>query len=209
MLRPRVTYDEIVERVGQQRYRAACECAWQSRFGDEWPDGLDMVPHDLADLWNDEMTSLAARLALALRVYREMPCYANTMDAMHFFDEYGPAEKRMLWDAYRDALDSPDDRLAEPVAYSLWVDYFEKWDTVEEAWHEMLLEPTDRRLERLLHASGPVPWKLKEPLFERLADAPRGRPFIRQALDAAESDVYGQTDPTAAEAWRRRLNPAS
>jgi hypothetical protein len=113
----------------------------------------------------------------------------------------------MLWDAYREALDSPDDRLAEPAAYSLWVDYFENPPTVEEAWREMLHEPTDRRLERLLHASGPVPWQLKAPLFERLSRAPRWHPFIRLALDAAETDVFGQSDPKAVEAWRRRLTP--
>jgi hypothetical protein len=38
-----------------------------------------------------------------------------------------------------------------------------------------------------------------------LGRTPRWHPFIRRALDAAETDVFGQTKPEAATALRRRL----
>jgi hypothetical protein len=200
-----VTFEELVELVGPDRYRAACERAWNGPADEMWPDDLADVPHDIADLWDLDELPLAERLALALRAFREMPCYANAMYVKHAHDDLGPAERAMLWDAYRAALDSDREPLAAAAEYSLWVDFFEDPSTVEEAWREMTREPSERRLERLLESAGPVPWKLKEPLFEQLFRNPRWHPFIRAALAASANDVYGQDDPEAARAWRRRV----
>ncbi len=39
---------------------------------------------------------LSRRRALALSVYRAMPCYANTMYVSSRFDAFGPVERRLL-----------------------------------------------------------------------------------------------------------------
>jgi hypothetical protein len=132
-----MTFEELIAGVGAERYRAACECAWRISPGDEWPDDLEDVPHYLSDVWYDDEMPLAARLELALRVYREMPCYGNAMYFKLRHDEFGREEKRVFWATWRAALDSDDDRLAEPATYSLWVDFFEDRSTVKEAWREM------------------------------------------------------------------------
>ena len=208
-------FEELVAVVGKERYRAACEWAWRmaAGTGECWEPrsgarALDEVPHELADVWYDGKTSLADRVDLALRLYREMPCYANTMHLKSFYGEFGTAEKRRFWDAYRAALDTDDDRLADPVVYSLWVDFYEDQDTVHEAWQETSrcdVAPWERRLQRVLDAAGPVPWHLKEPLFEQLVRDAGWHPFIFRALVGSAFDVYGALDRDAAQAWLERL----
>lgn len=161
------TYEEWVVRIGEERYREACRWAWRTAAGtggettgasEPWPRALRDVPHDLADVWH-EGGPIGERLRLALRFYDDMPCYANTMYLKHGYEEFGRAEKAAFWDAYRAALDAVDDRLADPVGYSLWVDFFEDPETVGEAWRETTRRdrvPFDRRLRRVLKNAGPA-----------------------------------------------------
>jgi hypothetical protein len=201
--------------VGVDRFEAACEWAWRTAAGTgksdrddvEWPDDLAEVPHDLADpVWYDTTDPLGERLAVAQALYRTMPCYANLMYVLHFYDEFGPRERDTFWREYRALLQDPDARLADPVAYSLWVDYYEAGYT--EAWRETASfePPWERRLQRVLENSGPVKWKLKEPVYERLAGDQRWHPFIFLGLLGSAFDVYGDLKRRRARALLRRLD---
>ena len=208
-------FDDVVAQVGADRYRAACENAWATAAGTgrcggmwSWAAGADDVPQEFSDAWWDADTSLAERLQMGLRVLREMPCYANTMALKSFYEEFGPAEKRALWNAYRAALECDDDRRADPVSYSLWVDFFEDATTVAQAWRETTrrdAEPWARRVERVLDVAGPVPWPLKEELFGQLAGDERWHRAIFRAIAGSALDVYGRLDALSASAWLRRL----
>ena len=211
------TYEQWVARIGAERYREACVWAWRTAAGtgrdskrssEAWPCRLENVPHDLADAWH-EGGSTGERLRLALRFYDDMPCYANTMYLKHGYDEFGQAEKAAFWVAYRAALDAVDDRLADPVAYSLWVDFFEDQETVAEAWRETTRRdgaPFDRRLRRVLMNAGPVPWTFKDELFDQLCDDQEWHLSIYGALIGSAFDVYGQLDAASAHAWLTRIS---
>jgi hypothetical protein len=165
------------------------------------------VPHDLADVWH-EGGSIGERLRLALRFYDDMPCYANTMYLKHGYAEFGPPEKAAFWGAYRAALDAVDDRLADPVCYSLWVDFFEDLETVGEAWRETtrrVRAPFDRRLQRVLMNAGPVPWMFKDELFGRLCVDQAWHLSIYGALLGSAFDAYGQLEAASARAWLTRI----
>jgi hypothetical protein len=183
-----LTYEEAVALVGPDRYAAACDAARRN----VWPKDLEMVPHDLHDLWDDHDAPLGERLDLALRVLREMPCYANTMQVNFHAEDLAPADLERLWAAYRDALDGDDERLADTVSYSLWVDFFEDQAAVAEAWAAMIDSAPDIRIGRLIAISGPVPWELKAPWYGWLGK--RWRPPIADAIRAARGEVYGQVD---------------
>jgi hypothetical protein len=174
----------------------------------EWPDDLADVPHDLADpLWYDGDAPAAERLAVAQALYRAMPCYANLMYVKDAFDGFGREERARLWAEYRVLLAHPDDRLADPVAYSLWVDFYEDRSTATEAWMETSrLDPCEeRRLQRVLEMSGPVPFKVKARTYEQLIAAPEWHAHIFKSLLASASDVYGDIKPRAARRWLGRL----
>lgn len=209
-----VLFEELVARVGAERYAGACEWAWRTAartgrcgVGRSWPTSLEEVPHEFADAWWDADASLSERLEAGLALYREMPCYANTVPLHGFYHEFSAGDRDRLWDAYRAALAHPDDRLADPVSYSLWVDFFEDPATVEEAWQETTRpggEGWERRVSRVLDVAGPVPWPLKEALFESLVDEPRWHPAVLRAIVGSAFDAFGALGPSAGD-WLRRL----
>ena len=212
-----VLFDELVAKVGSQRYRDACERAWQTAAGTgrcggarSWPGDLQAAPPEFADAWWHGDASLAERLQMALRLYSEMPCYANTVALHGFYHEFADAQRRLLWEAYRMWLASEDDRLADPIAHSLWVDFFEDETTVEEAWREVMradVAPWERRVARVLQVAGPVPWALKKPLLDELAGEPRHHHAVFRALAGSAFDHLGELGPGAAALAERLALP--
>jgi hypothetical protein len=213
-----VLFDELVAEVGAERYREACERAWASAAGTgrcggqrSWAGDLQAVPPQFADAWWHGAASLRERLETALRLYGEMPCYANTTALHGFYGEFGEDERQLLWDAYRRWLAHDDERLADPVAHSLWVDFFEDGATVEAAWREVTrrdVSPWSRRLERVLQVSGPVPWPVKAGLLEALAGEPRLHHAVFRALAGGAFDPFGHLGPGAAALLERLDLPA-
>lgn len=209
-------FDELVAKVGAERYRAACEWAWRTaartgRCGVDrsFPTSLEGVPEEFHDVWWNGEIPLGERLAMGLALYRAMPCYANTTPLRSFYSEFTAEDRKRLWEAYRAALEDPDERLADPMAYSLWVDFFEDPATVEEAWQEMTGggegASWERRMQRVLDMAGPVPWPLKEAVFARVYDQPRLHPAIFRAIVGSAFDYFGSIGPSAAD-WLARLD---
>jgi hypothetical protein len=210
-------FDELVANVGAERYREACDRAWQTAAGvgrcggqRSWPGDLQAVPPQFADAWWDGDATLAERLDAALRLYAEMPCYANTIALHGFYGEFAVGERDALWEAYRTWLASDDDRLADPIAHSLWVDFFEDPATVQEAWRAVTRTDVgvwERRVERVLRVAGPVPWHVKAPLLEELAGIPRMHQAVFGALAGSAFDLLGQLGPEAGGLLQRLALP--
>jgi len=122
-----------------------------------------------------------------------MPCYSLLPEFWSSYRELDVAAQSLLWTEFRSLLSDPDDRLADPVAYSMWCDFFESADTVSDAWRN-LMNPgglTDRGLERVLIMSGPVPYAQKSALYERLLPNTRWHYFIFRSLLHSTFDLYG------------------
>jgi len=97
---------------------------------------------------------------------------------MHQRYEDLPRDARFwLWARLRPHLDSEDDRVAEPLVYALWEDFFD--DPLEaEVWAAIVGTrwPLEQRLlARILRRSGPVAPGFKYPLYERLLEEQPGR----------------------------------
>lgn len=203
----------MVDRIGSDRLVAACGWAWQTAAGTggrevvRWPGDLGEVPHEISDLWDDPQLTPDKRLTSVLDVYRLMPCYAVLMGVKGAFGELGPDERQALWATYAGLLDQDDDRLAAPVAYSLWVDFFEDPATVRDAWPAMTEDAAGRRLGRVLAVSGPVPWELKRDLYDALARDRRWHDALVRGLVGSTFDVYGQVDRAEAASLVARLGP--
>jgi hypothetical protein len=147
---------------------------------------------------------------MALALYAEMPCYANTIALHGFHPQFDEEQRSALWEAYRTWLASDDDRLADPAAHALWVDFFEDDATVEEAWREVTrrdVAPWQRRVERVLQVAGPVPWSLKAALLDELAADPRLHHAVLRALVGSAFDPFGDIGANAATLLDRLVLP--
>jgi len=210
----------LIERVGASRYAAARERAWRAAAGtgrgtaaqtaaarDADDDLLASVASDLADwTWYASGRPEVERLALGLALYRHLPSYAVLMYSTGAYREFSGEIRARFWSAFRALLADADDRLAAPVAYALWCDYFEDAATVQDAWRG--INPATlagRPLERLLDVAGPVPWALKAALYERLLPDVAWHQAIFRSLVFSRFDVYGEIDAPKALALLNRL----
>jgi hypothetical protein len=127
---------------------------------------------------------------------------------------------RTFWNAYRQRLEVAEP--ADPISYSLWVDWFEDRSTVARAFTELLANDVDQlaaegRLEELAHGplfwraehilriSGPVPWPVKSGVYETVAAVPELQPALYQGILRSYHDYFGDLEPQAALALLRKL----
>ena len=195
------TLEDLKDLVGRETFEHACRWAWATAAAtgrvDSGPENEEagMVPHDLADpVWYENDAPMLDRLRLAFDLYEAMPCYGNLMYVDHFFDDFDDTSKDLFWTRYRDWLGHSDDRLADPAAYSLWVDYYEAQDRVHEAWRRTIENASQRQLQRVVRMSGPVPWPSKAPLYAELAAEPQWHPALLDALKGSAFEVFGKID---------------
>lgn len=197
-----LTLDALIGIVGRAAFDDACREASSSTN----ESIASNVPRELSDrLWYAGSEALADRLTIAVELYRRMPCYANLM--YWRYRDFDAQTRGQMWAANRDLVGHPDAAVAEPIAYSLWVDYFEDSSTMERAWSEVSgpQEPRRPRLERVLAASGPVAWPLKSPLYQALAEEGGWDDPIVAGLYGSCVDIYGSIDREAARGVVRRL----
>lgn len=199
--------EPLIGQVGEDRFAAASDAAWASAARTGRPSAASL-DEDTAELLAEVVWDLAELIASAekeadrvqgwLAVYRRCPCYSLLFEiAVQYYRHLSGSGRRQLWEGLRELLDAKDDRLADPIAYSLWVDYFEDPDrlAVEETWR-LLVDgrPKDRALRRILEVSGPVPVALKGELFQRTIDDRTWHDSIFRALVNSRTAMYGEWD---------------
>jgi hypothetical protein len=143
--------------------------------------------------------------SVGFELYWRMPCYANLM--YWRYDEFDEPTRAQMWDAIREFLADARDAIGEPVVYRLWVDFFEDRTTVDRAWREVSgpQEPRRPSLARVIGASGPVPWALKESLYEQLAAEGGWDGTLLAGLYGSCIDGYGSLEREPALRILRRL----
>lgn len=208
-MKNRAAIEHLIEQVGEERFAVARDWAWRTAAttGHGWPEEPDAASetwHELvAPIWypEGEPPPWVERLRLLFLLYREVPCYAVLSESWPFSSQWDAAARKLFWTEYRALLSDPDDRLAEPVAYTLWCQYFEGSETVADAWAEMARpsELSERGMQRLLESCGPVPFELKKTLYNTLLEEPHWWKWIRLSLMHSENDFFGDYDPVEAE----------
>ncbi len=164
-----------------------------------------MVPHTIGDRLTDLEIPPEDRLAAGFDMYEELPSYTILMYIRFLRKRLD--DEQPLWERYRHCLSQEDERLAVPIAYELWCGDFEAEEKVAEvAWNSVLAGEPDRRLiERVLDASGPVPWRLKADLYNSLLPDRSWRRHIYRSIQRSEYDYFGKINPRAAHSLLRKL----
>lgn len=174
------------------------------------------IAHSWAgEVFTDEVLDATEQVRLAFGLLDLLDDYWVTCE-IRFADRGpgGPLPADALWDGYRRRLEAKQD--AEAVTYSLWTDWFEDHNTAATAFAEVLGNDIGRvvaegstsllrRAGRVLACSSPVPWPVKQGVYDTVARLPAlHRPLFRGLLGGYH-DVYGDLEPTAALALLARL----
>ncbi|MGW6706437.1 alpha/beta fold hydrolase [Streptomyces sp. NPDC054956] len=182
---------------------------------DAWTDdeGGRLTSNEVAHAWagpavTDDSLDVEARLRLGFGLVDLLGDYWVTVEigfAVRGAED--PTTARALWNGYRSRLEAPE--MPEAITYSLWVDWFEKRDTSERAFAEVLgrdigqllpgaPEGLLRRARRVLECSGPVPWQAKAPVYRTASALPELHPALLRALLSSYHDIYGNLEPAPA-----------
>jgi hypothetical protein len=162
----------------------------------------DVVPRILDDPELDP----AGRLDVALGLLELLPIYWITVQLRWYVNgSRDAALQEAFWSAIRSHLEAAVP--TEAVLHSLWSDWFSDIDTTERAFAEVIGddagrladgdEALTRRAAAVLKVSGPVPWRIKHPVYAAAADVAQLRPAVFNGVLYSFHDVYGslQIDP--------------
>lgn len=188
-----------------------------------------LTPNEVAHTWasaalHDPGLDAAARLRLAFGLLDLLDEYWVTTEigfALKDDEDQDPLPAEAFWGGYRQRLEAAEE--PEAVTYSLWVDWFEDRATAEAAFAEVLGNdfaelsarsllseaaegPLFRRAQRVLAASGPVPWTVKHAAYRTAAAVPALHTALFQGILHSYHDLYGDLEPRAALALLRRLD---
>ena len=122
------------------------------------------------------------------------------------FEKLNNSQRDRIWKDYKAYLSKGNKNQKEAVEYSLWVDFFENNETVEEAWKSMIGNyENEVILKRLLPISGPVPFDLKEEFYKRVVKDEKWHEYILDSLVGSFFDVFGQINIEKARLILSRL----
>lgn len=189
--------------VGPDRYQNASAAAYRAALhhgtsGQAEPFD-STVAHEIADIIWDAPVADNEKVKLTFDAYADIPCYALLMYIALNYSDLSSAARDLFWDRMRSLLGQDTEALAGPVEYTLWCDYFEGSDAVEQAWAEVVRDETnDRALQRVLIVSGPVPFAFKEDPYTRLIEDKKWHYYIFRSLLHSTFDYFGNIEKVKA-----------
>lgn len=159
------------------------------------------IPYRILDrIWADTELSDTQKVQLIFAIYHDMPCYALLgMIYTHDYRQLPPETQRYYLQQLRAFAADPQEALAQPVIYTLAVDFFDDEQLSQEAWMAIAQDFTDRRLmQRILPISGPLAYVLKAQAYAALLADRTMHAAIFASLYASCFFEGGQIDPAPA-----------
>ncbi len=144
-------------------------------------------------LWYDENIEPIDKLSISFELFERSPEYGICMELKIAFTEMSKEIRDFLWEKYRNYLLSGTDKQKEQIKYSLWVDFFEDPETVDESWSKIVNDNSEINvLRQVLSISGPVPFEKKDKLYLKVIADKKNHEYILDSLVGSFFDVYGQ-----------------
>ena len=172
-------------------------------FGKKWvfkelnTETWDLFNDISEALWSSNL-SLNQKIRIDFELYEYFPSYHHFLvpfyDAIREKTLNDQSDKKFIWQKFINYLGS-ENYYADPVGYVLWVEFFEDQSTVAEAWHGLIANNTNMAsILRLLKHSGPVPFELKESVYDSLISDTSNHQAIFESLLYSAFDAFGQID---------------
>ncbi|MFV1885425.1 MAG: hypothetical protein ACMZ7B_13125 [Balneola sp.] len=199
--------DSFIKKVDEQKFHeAASRAVLYAKNWDVESKKVDLdneqaqrdyeIITDVAEYILKSKTDPKDQIKIFFDLYMICPSYSviSTLKIYYWKDLFESAKKE-FWRNIKSILNSGKEHFIKPIEYSLWCDFFEDWNTVEESWKNLVTkDATNEVLKIILDVSGPVPFNLKKPLYSRLIRSEFWHIHIFKSLLHSEFDVYGNID---------------
>lgn len=211
----------IIATIGAELYKEACEAARKAApntgsernpaamFNSDVPGEIEELIWGSFSQWYREPEARQQdreKLELTFQVYADMPCYSLVSGIALRYEYFSAEARATFWSRMRAFLSQEDETLSAPIEYALWCDYLESRDRREEAWTALAQDISNTRLiQRLLIASGPVPFRLKESLYKRLIGKQQWHNAIFRSLLSSRFDYFGRINVPRARSILQQL----
>lgn len=151
---------------------------------------------EVAEHLLDSKIDSKEKITLFFELYNVCPSFSLLMTLKCFYwSNLFESGKKEFWRNVISIFNSDKEYLTKPIEYSLWCDFFEDPNTVDEAWNNLVTrDASDEVLKIVLDTSGPVPFHLKKSLYYRLIGSSYWHIHIFKSLLHSEFDVYGNID---------------
>jgi hypothetical protein len=193
---------DIIAHITPGIYAIECEDAWKAA---PFTGGYDVsrfyssdTPFKISQLIWETDTDLddSQKVKLLFDVYADLPCYTLLSELyIHHYRHLDAEAQGVFWHEVSAILAQPKQALAQPIVYTLAVDFFEDSELCSPVWNRLVTaQAPDHLVIRTLEASAAVPYVLKEAVYQQLLPDPRWHEAIYQSLRTSYYSVYGAID---------------
>lgn len=136
-------------------------------------------------IWHyDETLNGKQKIDLLLQLFDRNPECGAILELSMFNNEMAASEKNVMWNYFRKQLSKGDSIQRENIERSLWLGFFEDSEIVNEAWKKLVGDYQDENiLKRLLKISSPVPFDLKDSLYQKIIKNKKWHNSIFESLE--------------------------
>jgi len=199
----------LIEELKKEARIVAIDCGKGTDTKQLQPKSWDLIDDLSHSVWDSDKSNLE-KIDLGFQLYDYFPSYFHCLVPFYQLIRHNELEsqdsKNIIWQRFMYYLGS-EPYYADPVAYVLWVEFFEDESTANETWVGLMNHSTNRKsLLKLLEYSGPIPFELKEPLYYKLLPDQDSHQAIFMSLFFSAHDIYGQIDNKKAKKILSKLN---
>jgi len=198
---------DIIAHITPEIYAIECEDAWSAA---PFTGGREVsrfytsdAPFTISHLiWEtDNGLDHHQKVDLLFEVYADLPCYTLLSEVyLHHYRQLPEDAQTTYWYHIAALLSQSEAALAQPVVYTLAVDFFEDPDLCLAVWERLVTtQAPNQLLIRILEASAAVPFVVKEQLYQRLVRDCSWHDAIYQSIRASYESIYGDIDKVRAQ----------
>ena len=186
-----------IDRLSNEAKEISIGCGKEGTVKQLSTDTWNLFDEISDKVWYSKMTN-RQKISLGFQLFETFPSYYHYLTPFYHGirnkEITDPTEKEIIWKHFMKYLAS-ENYYADPVGYVLWVEFFEDETTVRDTWHGLVNNYSDKKsLLRLLEQAGPVPFDLKESIYNNLLVEKTNHELIFISLFNSAYDVFGKID---------------
>lgn len=200
-----------IEELSKEAKSTAIGC-WKKWNNDNWlsPETWDLFDEISTYLWESANISMEEKVSLGFELFEIFPSYYHFLvPYYHVLQnnelENTPELKVLIWNKLAQYLSS-ENYYSDTVSYVLWCDFFEDQSTVKESWEWIMRAiKNDKWLALVIESAWPVPFELKEPIYQRLIHNQSYHQSIFNSLLHSAYDYFWKINTAQAKKILKKL----